>query len=93
MEKIYLVFDEYTYNGIYEGMQVIPCATKEIAIRVVKEKLEWYLKESYLATIDKDDLNDYDDSWEITEDYVDIYYSAKDTHLSLSIVESIIKTE
>lgn len=91
--NIFLVYDEYYYDTIDEGTSVIACATKEIAIRKIKERLEWYLKNSYLNQFVDDNLNlieselDEYDVWEIDEDSVGIFIESKDISLNLHIVE------
>lgn len=93
MEKIFLIYDEYCYNGVDEGTNVIACATMEIAVRKVKERLEWYLENSYLNQFVDSNLNLIDseldeyDVWEIDEDSVEIFIESKDTSLNLHIAE------
>jgi len=99
MNKVFLVFDEYCYNACNEGTSVIVCATMEIAIRKIKERLEWYLKNSYLNQFVDDNLNlieseiDEYDVWEIDEDSVEIFIEGKDTSLHLNIVETNVIDE
>ena len=99
MEKIFLIYDEYCYNGVDEGTNVIACATMEIAVRKVKERLEWYLENSYLNQFVDSNLNLIDseldeyDVWEIDEDSVEIFIEGKDTSLNLHIVETIVIDE
>lgn len=99
MNKVFLVFDEYCYNACNEGTSVIACATMEIAIRKIKERLEWYLKNSYLNQFVDDNLNlieseiDEYDVWEIDEDSVEIFIEGKDTSLHLNIVETNVINE
>lgn len=99
MEKIYLVFDEYRYDGADQGANVIPCDTMEIAVRILKERYAWYLKESYLQmfagendSLREDLLANYD-IWEVDEDSVEIYISDKDTRLDLHIAEESVVCE
>ena len=102
MEKIYLVYDEYRYDSSEQGTITTACATMEIAIRVLKEKYEWYLKNSYLArfvgrTGDdiylKEEMLDKYDIWEVDEDSVEIYIYGKDTLLNLHIAEVNVRCE
>ena len=99
MEKIYLVYDEYRYDGAEQGTMVTSCATMEIAIRVLKEKYEWYLKESYLQMFVgennslKEELISQNDWWEVDEDSVEIYINSKDTSLNLHIAEANVVAE
>ena len=93
----YLLVDEYTYDNEEQEILITPCVSKEVAIEELQNRYEWYLKESYLSqfvdengNVDEDEL-DEDDSWDITEDSVDIYISSKDTSLSLYIKKEIIK--
>lgn len=93
MEKIFLVYDEYRYDGVDEGTSVIACATMEIAIRKIKERLEWYLENSYLKrfvdgqlNLIESKLNEYD-VWEIEPDSVEIFIESKNTSLNLHITE------
>jgi hypothetical protein len=99
MEKMYLVYDEYRYDGEDQGTMVTPCATMEIAVKIVKERYAWYLKESYLQmfvgendNLREDLLNGFD-SWEVDEDSVEIYICEKDTSLNLHIVEANVVCE
>lgn len=99
MEKIFLVYDEYRYDGADQGTMVTPCASMEIAVRVLKERFEWYLKESYLQMFAgendslREDLLGKHDSWEVDEDSVEIYICGKDTSLNLHIVEANVVCE
>lgn len=99
MNKVFLVFDEYCYNACNEGTSVIACATMEIAIRKIKERLEWYLENSYLNQFVDDNLNLIDseldeyDVWEIDEDSVEIFIEGKDTSLNLHIAETVVIDE
>ena len=99
MEKIYLVYDEYRYDSSEQGTIVTACATMEIAIRVLKEKYEWYLKESYLQMFVgennslKEELISQNDWWEVDEDSVEIYINSKDTSLNLHIAEANVVAE
>ena len=92
MEKIFLIYDEYCYDGVDDGT-IIACATMEIAVRKIKEILEWYLKNSYLnqfvdeqLNVIESELNDYD-IWEIEDDSVEIFIEGKNTSLNLHIAE------
>ena len=91
--KVFLVFDEYCYNDCDEGTMVYACATMEIAIRKIKERLEWYLENSYLKrfvdgqlNLIESKLNEYD-VWEIEPDSVEIFIESKNTSLNLHIAE------
>lgn len=97
-EYIYLLVDEYTYDCEKQEVLITPCISREVAIQELQDRYEWYLKESYLSNfVDKDgyvidvELDDAYDSWDITEDSVDIYISGKDTSLSLYIKKEKIK--
>ena len=88
-----MVYDEYRYDGVDEGTSVIACATMEIAIRKIKERLEWYLENSYLKrfvdrrlNLIESKLNEYD-VWEIEPDSVEIFIESKNTSLNLHIAE------
>ena len=99
MSKIFLIYDEYRYDGVASGTSVIACATMEIAIRKVKELLKWYLKNSYLNRFVDDnynliaDLLDECDIWEIDEDSVEIFIESKNTSLNLHIAEENVISE
>lgn len=93
MEKIFLIYDEYRCDGVDEGTSVIACATMEIAIRKIKEILEWYLKNTFLnqfvdeqLNIIESELNEYD-IWEVEPDGVEIFIESKNTSLNLHIAE------
>ena len=98
MEKIFLIYDEYCCNGS-ECRSVIACATMEIAIRKIKERLEWYLKNSYLNQFVDEQLNVIEselieyDIWEVEPDSVEIFIEGKNTSLNLHIAEEEIITE
>ena len=93
MSKIFLVYDEYRYDSVDEGTSVIACATMEIAIRKIKERLEWYLENSYLNRVVDEQLNlieselDEYDIWEVEPDSVEIFIESKNTSLNLHIAE------
>lgn len=99
MNKVFLVYDEYCYDGVTMDTMVYACATMEIAIRKIKERLEWYLKNSYLnnyvnshLNLREDYLDEYD-IWEIDEDSVEIFIEGKDTSLNLHIAEENVIDE
>lgn len=99
MEKIFLIYDEYCYDGVDEGTSVIACATMEIAIRKIKERLEWYLENSYLnrfvdeqLNLIESKLNEYD-IWEIEPDSIEIFIEGKNTSLNLHIAEEDVIDE
>ena len=93
MEKIFLIYDEYRYDGVDEGTSIIACATMEIAIRKIKERLEWYLKNSYLNQFVDEQLNLIESKlieyeiWEVEPDSVEIFIESKNTSLNLHIAE------
>ena len=97
--QVFLVFDEYCYNDCDEGTMVYACATMEIAIRKIKERLEWYLENSYLNQFVDDNLNlienkiDEYDVWDIYEDCVEIFIEGKETSLNLHITETNVIDE
>lgn len=97
--KVFLVYDEYCYNGCDVGTIVYACATMEIAIRKIKERLEWYLENSYLNQFVDNNLNLIDskldeyDLWEIDEDSVGIFIEGKNTSLNLNIAEENVISE
>lgn len=103
MEKIYLVYDEYRYDGADQGANAIPCATMEIAIKVLKQRYEWYLRNSYFQIFVgqcedgslylKEDLLGKHDMWEVDEDSVEIIICNKDTRLDLHIAEESVVCE
>ena len=93
MEKIFLVYDEYRCDGVDEGTSIIACATMDIAIRKIKEILEWYLKNTFLnqfvdeqLNVIESELNEYD-IWEVEPDSVEIFIEGKNTSLNLNIAE------
>jgi hypothetical protein len=99
MDKVFLVYDEYRHNGCDMGTMVYACATMEIAIRKIKERLEWYLENSYLNQFVDNNLNLIDskldeyDIWEIDEDSVEIFIEGKVTSLNLHITEENVISE
>ena len=94
MEKIFLIYDEYCYDGVDdEGTSIIACATMEIAVRKIKERLEWYLKNTFLnqfvdeqLNLIESELSEYD-IWEVESDSVEIFIEGKNTSLNLHIAE------
>ena len=97
MSKIYLVYDEFAFDTDY-GVEVYPCATMEVAIKKLQERLRWNLENTYLDQFVDEHLNlnselsDYD-TWEIEEDSVTIYIDSKNTSLNIHIAEEEIITE
>ena len=92
MDKIFLIYDEYCCKGS-KCESIIACTTMDIAIRKIKEILEWYLKNSYLnqfvdeqLNVIESKLNDYD-IWEIEDESVEIFIEGKNTSLNLHIAE------
>ena len=96
MDKIFLVYDEYCFDGVKENTIVIPCTTFEIAKQVLKKKLEWYLKNTYINRFVDENLNlckeylDDCDVWNVEDDSIEIYIYCKDTRLDLHIAEEYI---
>jgi hypothetical protein len=94
MSKIYLVYDEYCNDGA-NMFAVYPCATMEVAIKKVQERLKWNLENTYLNQfVDEnlkpnEDLGDWD-TWEVEEDSVTIYIDSKNTSLNINIAEEEI---
>ena len=100
MDKmVFIVFEDYRYNGFDEGTMVYVCETIEIAIKKVKERFEWYLKNSYLNQFVDENLNIIDevldeyDIWKIDNESVEIYIDSNDTALNIHIVEGNIINE
>lgn len=99
MSKIYLVFDEYC-NDDEKLVEVFPCATMEVAIKKVQERLKWNLEKTYLNQfVDEnleltapDDLS-YEDVWEVNDEYVEIWIESMELSLEIHIVEKEIITE
>lgn len=97
MSKIYLVYDEYGNDG--ENMFVVfPCATMEVAVKKVQERLKWNLENTYLNQFVDKNLNPNEelgewDVWEVEEDSVTIYIDSKNTFLNIHIAEEVIITE
>lgn len=96
MDKIFLVYDEYCFDGIKQIIIVTPCATFEIAKQFLKKKFEWYLKNTYLNRFVDENLNlckenlDDNDYWNVEDDSVEISIYCKDTRLDLHIAEEDI---
>ena len=99
MEKIYLVYDEYRYNG--ENMlEIFPCATMEVAVKKLQERREWNLKNTHLNQfVDEnleltapDDLS-YEDIWDVDEASVDIWIESLEVSLEIHIADKEIITE
>lgn len=95
---IFLMVDEYTYDDERQDVIIIPCQTREGAIKVLKSRYEWYIEHSYLSSfvdmngnVNEADFDDAYDSWDVADDYVDIYIASKDTSLSLYIKEETIR--
>ena len=93
MSKIFLIYDEYRYDGVDEGTSIIACATMDIAVRKIKEVFEWYLKNTFLnqfvdeqLNLIESKLNEYD-VWEVEPDSVEIFIESKNTSLNLHIAE------
>ena len=97
MSKIYLVYDEYCNDGA-NMLSVYPCATMEVAIKKLQERLKWNLKNTYLNQfVDEnlkpnEDLGDWD-IWEVEEDSVEIFIDSKNTSLNIHIAEEEIICE
>lgn len=97
MSKIYLVYDEYCNDG--DTMLVVfPCATMEVAIKKLQERLKWNLENTYLNQFVDENLNPNEDfgdwdSWEVEEDSVEIFIESKNTSLNIHIAEEEIITE
>jgi hypothetical protein len=65
----------------------------EIAVRKIKEILEWYLKNTFLnqfvdeqLNLIESELSEYD-IWEVEPDSVEIFIEGKNTSLNLHIAE------
>lgn len=95
--NVFLLFDDYTYDGEREDILVTPCISKEVAEQRLKERWEWYKKKTYISqffdnngNLIEDMLDDACDECDVTTESVDFYCGGKDTSLSLYIVEKII---
>ena len=99
MDKVFLVYEEYRYNGCGNDLNVFVCATMDVAIRKVQEQLKWYLESTYLnnfvdenLNVKKEELDKYD-TWKVSEDSVEIYIDDRTTCLNIHIVKKEIITE
>lgn len=98
MDKVIIVFEEFRYNGVEEQTLVYPCATEDIARRVIKERYEWYIQNSYFKNfigengeVDRNELDDYD-CWCVDTNDVELFIDAKNTALKLYFTkENLIK--
>ena len=103
MEKIYLVFDEFIENRTEQCVDIIPCATMDIAIKVLKRRYEWYIIESCFQVFveqcedgrlcPRKELLGKNDLWEVDEDSVEILISDKGIRLNLHIAEEPVVCE
>lgn len=98
MKSVVLVFEEFIYNGIGEETLVYPCANEDIARKLIKERYEWIVKNSYFNNfIDKNgevDRNklDWHDCWHVGKNNVELFIDSNNTELNLYFVkEKIIK--
>lgn len=83
METVFLVYEERSCEGINHWFAT-PCTTLEIAKRVIKEKLDWYLNSTIIREF-VDNL-DNDDIWEVDDNRVKINIFRKNIQLNLYIV-------
>ena len=98
MKSVVLVFEEFKYNGIEEEILVYPCSSEDVARRVIKERYEWMVKNSYFnifidenGEVDRNKLEGCD-CWCVDKNNVELFIGAKDTALNLYFVkEKIIK--
>ena len=103
MEKIYLVFDEFIENGTEQCVDIIPCATMDIAIKVLKRRYEWYIIESCFQVFveqcedgrlcPRKELLGKNDLWEVDEESIEIFICDKDIRLNLHIEEEPVVYE
>lgn len=86
MKEVFLVMEERSCEDIHHCFAT-PCATLEIAKRVIKEKLDWYC----CSTIIRDFVGnlDNDDIWEVDDNSVKIHIVRKDIKLNLYISSGI----
>lgn len=82
MDEVFIVFEERSCEDIHHSFAT-PCATLDIAKRVIKEKFDWYC----YSTIIRDFVGnlDNDDIWEVDDNRVKIIISRKDIRLNLYI--------
>jgi hypothetical protein len=82
MKGVFIVYEERSCEDIHHWFAT-PCATLEIAKRVIKEKLDWYC----YSTIIRDFVGnlDNDDIWEVDDNSVKIHIVRKDIKLNLYI--------
>ena len=97
--KVYILVDEYTYDNEVQPTELDVFDTQELAEKALAERWEWYKKESYISQIfdcdgnlDQDEFDKDYDTLEVSHDSVEVYISAKDTTLSLNIIEKEVKT-
>ena len=93
---VYLLVDEYICDAERMETMINVFSIKDSAIKALKERFEWYKKETYISqfikedgSIDEDAIGDYD--WDVDDDSVDIHIYENDTHLSLYIKQEEIK--
>ena len=100
MDRVFLVYEEYRYNGCGNDLNVFLCASMDIAICMVKEQLKWYLENTYLnnfvdenLNVKKEMLDKKYDTWKVSEDSVEIYIDDRTTCLNIHIVKKEIITK
>ena len=87
MDNIFLVYDACYYKGVNRCVAT-PCTTMEIAKRVIKDKLDWYLKNTILkGFVDNLDNNDI---WKINEYSVKINIQHEGLQIDLYIERGCI---
>jgi hypothetical protein len=93
---VYLLVDEYICDAERMETMINVFSIKDSAIKALKERFEWYKKETYISqfinddgSLDEESIGDYD--WDIDDDCVDIHIYENDTHLSLYIKKEEIK--
>lgn len=98
MKSIVLVFEEFRYNGICDGTLVYPCSSEDVARRVIKERYESVIKNSYFnnfidenGEVDRNKLEGCD-CWCVNKNDVYLFIGANGAMLKLHFVkEKIIK--
>ena len=87
MDNIFLVYDVSYYKGVNRCVTT-PCTTMEIAKRVLKDKLDWYVKNTILNRVVNNLGND--DIWEVNEYSVKINTQHEGLQIDLYIERGCI---
>lgn len=90
MDKIFLVYVEFTFNNEDYDLIVTPCISKEVAQAIMQEEFEWHRTHTMLQYFFNEEgklARTEDVEFEMDDNSIYFNYPPKDTTLNIYIKE------